>query len=123
MVIGWLVRLLVGLALAAVVLYELGAIAVNHVTLDGTADDIARELASSLPENGVTTPASLTRVALPLATPIAREARARVLKVWMDDRGRLYVRLRRSARTLLVRRIEQLRRYGRADVTGTAPTA
>jgi hypothetical protein len=122
MVIGWLARLLVGLAVSALILYEFGAIAFNHVTLDGTANDIAREVASSLPQHNATAPASLTRVALPLAATPAREARARVVAISLDDRGVLHVRLRRPARTLLVRRIDALRKYGRADVTGTATT-
>ncbi|CAN5561409.1 hypothetical protein BH24ACT26_BH24ACT26_00400 [soil metagenome] len=120
LVVSWLMKLVVGLAVTGVVLYDAGAVMMNHVTLDSAANDIARELSSSV---DATTPARTSPELTARAEVLARETGANLVEAEPDAEGALYVSLERRAETLLVRRIGPLKKWGTAVATGRAATS
>ncbi len=131
-VVNWLVKMLVGLAIGGVILFDVGSIAVNFFTLDSTADEIANTLATEIStgtysESDVQALESCRRG--PIGTPLcqtlnakAKENDARILKVTLDLKGNLKIRLRRTASTLLVERIGPIEDWGTATTEGQAST-
>jgi hypothetical protein len=115
----WLLRLLVSAAVLGVMVFDAGAIAVNYVTLDGTANDIAVDLST---EVVATNGAVVDRVLAARAEELAGGADARLLEVSVDDQGVVHVRIARSANTLVVKRIASVRSWGRAEAEGRAST-
>jgi hypothetical protein len=120
MIVNWLLKVVLALMLSGIVLYDAGAVIVNYVTLDSSAEDIARELATDM----------TATASVPVATTVADEARllareagARLVGSRVDPDGMVHVKVRRTARTLLVRRIDAVRRWGRAVATGRARTS
>ena len=115
-VVAWLLKLVISLAIVGVVVYDAGAVAFNHVGLDSTAEDIALALSSDLS----TASARTSSVVTTRAEELARGAGAKLVRATLDTEGTLRVRLARRADTLIVRRVEGLKRYGRAVVTARA---
>lgn len=113
-IMNWLVKLTLGLAIAGVILYDAGAIAVNVFGLDSTARDIAIAVSTSA---GSGTP---SKVELETeAETLAAEAGARLLKLEIDDQANtVSVKLRRKAKTLIVSRVSPIEDWGRATATG-----
>ncbi len=124
----WLIKLLIGTAVVAVVLFEIASIAVNFLGLDSTADDAAialSRLVSSAPNGAAPalrcTPRTLTGPPIcEEAKKLADDADARLLLVEVDRSGVVHVRLRRAAKTLLVRRVDALDDWAIATVEGQA---
>jgi hypothetical protein len=115
--VSWLVKLLIGLAIAGLLLFEVGAIAVNTFTLSSSANDIAIALSTSVQTSGVANPniAQLEGQ----AKDLAKEAGARLVDVEVDTADRIVrVTLRRRAETLLVQRFSAIAGWGRAEAEG-----
>ena len=131
-VVSWLVKVLVGLAIGGVILFDVGSIAVNFFTLDSAANEIANSLGTEIStgtysESDVNSLESCRRA--PVSTPLcqmltkkARENDAKILKVNLDLKGELEIRLRRTASTLIVKRIGPIEDWGTATVEGRAST-
>jgi hypothetical protein len=118
-VVAWLVRLVLGLAVAGLVLFEVGAIAVNTFTLSSTANDIAIALSTSAAQSGAAGPneGQLQNE----GEELAREAGAKLVSIEIDRNERVVVvTLRRKADTLLVQRFSAIRGWGRATAEGQA---
>lgn len=109
----WIVKLLLGLAIAAIVLFDVGAIAVNDFTLSSSATDIANALATSAQQSGSATP-NQTQLETE-GQELAKEAGAKLVSVTVDTSARVVkVRLRRRAHTLIVNHIGPIKKWGRA---------
>ena len=131
-VVSWLVKMLVGLAIGGVILFDVGSIAVNFFTLDSTADEIANSLATEIStgqysESDVRSLESCRRA--PISTPLcqklnskAKENDAKITKVDLDLKGELEIRLKRTASTLVVERIGPIEDWGKATAEGRAST-
>ena len=107
MVAGWLFRVVLSFAVVGVLLFDAGAIAVNYLALDSTADDIANALETDL--ESVANRSALREH----AQVLAEEARARLLKAEVDPQGVLRLRVRRPAKTLLAHRVDALKKWTR----------
>jgi hypothetical protein len=116
-IVSWLVKLAIGLALVAVVLFDAGAIAVNAFTLSSTAGDIANALATSVQQSGS---ATVSESGLEVqAKELAKEAGAKLVSVTVDTNERVVkVELKRRADTLVVSRIGAIEDWGRATAEG-----
>lgn len=118
LIVGWIGKIVIGLAITAVVIYDAGSILINFFTLDSKADEIANSLTiNNLP--GTLTAAELQDEAQALAT----EAEARLLKVEVDPTARIVkITLRRRADTLIVGRLSFTKDWARATAEGQAGT-
>lgn len=114
---AWLVKLVVGLALVGILVYDAASVMVNYVTLDSTADDIAVQLTTNS-SAGISNPTELDA----RARDLAHEAGAHLVRVGVDDAGVLHVQVKRTAKTIVLRHIEPLRKWARAVVAGQAAT-
>ncbi len=118
-VLDWLAKIVVGLALVGVVLFDAGAVAVNFFGLDSTADDIATALSTDISASG----SQMTAPQLQAnAKAMAKEAGARLVRAEIDPEGILHVKVRRRASTLLLDRVDALKGYGRAVASSRATT-
>ena len=116
-IVSWLVKLVIALAIVGVVLFDAGAIAVNAFTLSSTAGDIATALSTTVQQSGT---ASINENQLEnQAQELADDAGAKLVSVTVDTNARIVkVRLRRSADTLIVRRVDPISKWGRATADG-----
>ena len=116
--VSWLVRLVIGLAIAGVILFEAGAIAVNTFTLSSTASDIAVALSTSAAQSGGNPSDSQLEIE---ARDLAKEAGAKVVSIELDRNARVvHVTLRRRADTLLIQHFDAISGWGRATAEGQA---
>jgi hypothetical protein len=113
-ILSWFAKVLAGFAVASLILFDLGAIAVNYVGLDSTADDIVNTLARDMSAEAAP---STSPQALEEARRLARDSGARLLTFRIDPEGLIHLKIRRSARTVLAGRVEALRDYTRATVS------
>ena len=116
LIVGWLVKLLVGFAVVAVVLFDAGSIIINFFTLDSKAQEIAISLTTGNVGN------TLNQQQIEAeARALAAEAEARLVSVEVDNVERVVrVTLRRRADTLVVGRIGFIRDWTRATADGQA---
>lgn len=131
-VVSWLVKVLIGLAIGGVIIYDAGAIALNFFGLDSAADEIANQVATDVATGG-TAAADLNALRTcsrrPSSQPLCQsiqnkvaEHDAKLLKVTVDLENTLKIRLRRTADTVIVSRIGFLEDWGKATVEGQAST-
>jgi hypothetical protein len=126
-IVSWLVKIVLLLAVIGVVGFDLGSIVVNNVTLDSSAETVAVSVSLIVDE----APAGVlpdTRIYELAVEAVESETEgvtgARVLRkgTEIDDEGIVHIRLRRSADTLLAGRIGPLERYTVATANGQAGT-
>ena len=120
MVLDWLLKVVLVGGLVAVIAVDLGAITVNRIGLASTADEIVAEMRTSLASGAV------DRFDIPAmrseAATLAAQAGAKLVYATLSPSGVLKVRLRRTATTLVVGRIDALRGYIRATANARATT-
>lgn len=125
-IVSWLVKLVVMLAVLGVIVFDIGSIVVNYFTLDSAADDAALALSLAVETDDFgTNDAQVVEAAKQLiATDVslAQDARVVARRTHVDENGVIYVTLRRRANTLVVDQIDALRKYGVAIVEGQAST-
>jgi hypothetical protein len=116
-IVSWLVKLVIGLAIVAVILFDAGSVAVNAFTLSSTASDIANALATSVQQSGS---ASIDKSELEVqARDLAKDAGAKLVSVTVDTTARVVkVELRRKADTLIVSRVGAIEDWGKATADG-----
>ena len=114
-VLSWLIRVLIGLALFGLVIFDAGSVAVNYFGLDSRADEIAFDAAELF--DGPGTPSQ--RVLEDEVRKLARESKARTLEVIVAE-DKLRIKIRRHASTLVVSRIGFMKKWGIATVEGSA---
>ena len=118
LIVGWIGKIVIGLALTAVVIYDAGSILINFFTLDSKAEEIAITLTTN------TLPGTLTAQDIQdEAQALATEAKARLLKVEVDPAERVVkITLRRRADTLVVGKLSFTKDWARATAEGQAGT-
>lgn len=125
-VVSWLLKLLVGLAVVAVILFDAGSILVNYFTLDGAANDTAIALSLSIePDDFGTNDEEVFEAAKSVvASGSTNAADAKVLRngTNVDEEGIIHVKLRRTATTFVVKHISAIRKWARATAEGQAST-
>ena len=120
-IIDWLGKMLLVMAILGTIAYEAGAIAVNYFGLDSKANEISLEIATdlqggALPENNDQAIEAATRA-------LAKEAGAKLVAYEYDRENDLFrVTLRRSASTLLISRFDATKDWAVARSNGQAPT-
>lgn len=111
---GWLLRLVIGLALLGVVVFEFGAVVIARVGVDGTAQTAAREaaLVYGSSQNVETAKAE--------AAKKAKEGGATLSSFEVSQDGTtVTVTLERKARTFLIHKIGALKKYATVRATDT----
>ena len=127
-VAGFLLRTVVALAVAAVVLFDAGAVAVNVFSLDSSADEIASALSTDVAHGRlqgtyVRCVRSGPKTGLCAeAASAARAAGARLVRFEISPDGALHLRLRRRAETLIAGRIRAFDEWRVATADGRATT-
>ena len=116
-IVSWLVKLAIGFALTALILYEAGAIGVNFFTLDSTADDIAVKMSVDVRPGVVPRQADLDA----RASALAKESGAKLVSVQLVE-GSIVVQIRRRAKTLVVHRFGLTKDWARSTAEGRAGT-
>ncbi len=117
-VLDWFLKVAVVGGILAAILFDFGAIAVNTVGLESTVDEIAHSLSVSVADDSLN---AVDEAALvEAARPTAESAGARVTKVSVDVEGRVHVRIRRRADTLLLAHIGPLNHWAAATADGSA---
>jgi hypothetical protein len=101
-VADWILKLVIGLALVGVVLFDVGSILVNFFTLDSTANDMATSLTTSIASREIN--ATPHDVELQ-AEELAKELGVRLVRAEVDPDGKVFIKLKRTADTLIVRHI------------------
>ena len=125
-VISWLVKVTLFLAVVGVFVFDAGSIVVNIFTLDSAADDTA--IALSLIVDPRTVGLDDRRVfeqsQLLVASDETLASDARVIEngTHLDDQGVVHVKLVRVADTLVVDQFTALKKWARATAEGSAST-
>lgn len=112
MITGWLVKLVVGIALAGFLLVELGTPVIVRTQLDGLAHDAADEAGFAIRDR------NSQETAKQAAVDIAAKDDATVEAFAVDDQGRVTVTLRKEARSYLLKKWDRLK--GWYDIKKTA---
>lgn len=126
-VVSWLVRVVVGLALVGVVLFDAGSIVVNFFTLDGAADEVALTVSTDLATGTPVVPnlectRRSTAPACEVVFAVARDKGVRIVSAHFDQEGIFHVELRRAAETLIVGRIGAIEDWATATASSQADT-
>lgn len=116
---AWLFKVVVGFGLLAVIVFDAGAIAVNHITLDSAANDIAVDLSPDVTSANMTVADPRVQAR---GRELARAVGARLVNVSVDEAGTLRVRVARDAETIVIARVDALKRWGRAVAGGRSGT-
>lgn len=127
LVVSWLVRLLAGLALTAVVLFDAGSIAINYFSVNDSAEAVATAVTTDLASGVEATPnlSCVRRSSSPLcrqAYALAREKGVKIVSAHFDQRGTFHVEVRKTADTLVVGRIGAIEGWAKATATASADT-
>jgi hypothetical protein len=131
-IINWLVKLMIGLAIGGVIIFDTGSILVNYFGLDSAADEIANQIATDITagkysDSEVQTLNSCDRrpTTNAICTAIqekVKEKDAKLLNVVVDLKGNIKLRLKRTADTLVVERIGPIESWATAIGEGEAAT-
>lgn len=128
LVLSWLVRILVGLAVLGVVLFDAGAIVVNYFSVDGAADEVAVAVVADVIGSGRDAVPNLTcrrRSSDPTCRDvyaIARDKDVKIVSAGFDGEGIFHVEVRRTAKTLLVGRIGAIEDWATSTASAQADT-
>lgn len=115
-IVGWIVKLFLGLALFGIALFEAGAIIVSRVTIDRISIDAAQEAGLEYGRSKSTTKARK------VAETFAEQNDAELLDFEiLNDGERILVTVEKHASTLFVDRIPGIKDYATARATNTAP--
>lgn len=101
-VADWIAKLVVGLALVGVVIFDAGSILVNFFTLDSTANDMAVSITTSIVSKDID---PTTQEVEDEAEELAKEMGVKLVRADVDRQGRVHIRLKRTADTVIVRHI------------------
>ena len=125
-IISWLFKLVLFLALVGVIVFDAGSILVNVFTLDSAADDtaIALSLIVDPDEFGTNDQQVFDQASLLVASDTTLAGDAKVIQngTHVDEQGVVHVKLRRVADTLVVEQFTALRKWARATAEGSAST-
>ena len=117
-IIDWLGKTVLLMALFGVLLFDGASVTVNYLGLASTAEDIAAAVSTD-----VTGSSTADAVALEdEARVLAREAGARLVAAELDTQGVVHVKLRRRAKTLILGRVGPTEKWTRATASARAAT-
>jgi hypothetical protein len=118
-VLGWILRIVVGVALAGVLLYEAGAVIVAAVNADNAARSAAQEAVSTFARDhdAVAAKADADRQA---AAEGAVVTAFHVDAAGPGGQSRVTLTVRKIAKTLFIQRIPGLKRYVVQSASSTA---
>jgi hypothetical protein len=115
LIVSWLVRLILGFAVLAVVLYDAGSIAVNYFTLDSKAKEIATAVSIEATQESFFNQRAMEL----LAEGLAEEAGARLIGFRLNRDATVKLTIRRRGDTLVVSRISAIENWARATADAT----
>jgi hypothetical protein len=123
----WLVKVVIGMVVFGVILFDVGAILVNFFTLDSAADDVAIAVSTDVGAADVTqfTDQEIYQMVKGVVgSPDNGVKDARVLRrgTGIDGDGVITIRLRRIADTVIVGRIGAIEDWAQATTNGRAGT-
>lgn len=115
-ILDGLLRMVAGLVLTALLVFEVGAVVVNRVQVDGAAQEAARAGARTWETSGseARTESTVHEVAGKLPGAVVRE--------WSVDGDVVQVTVSREAPVLLIDRVEPLRPRLEGEATFRVPT-
>jgi hypothetical protein len=115
---GWLVRLVVVVAIVGTILIEGGAVVFNRLQAKDIADQASAEAGISYFAYGQSVDAARTRA----REYVEGEQHARFVDVRVDQASStIFVTVEKTANTRIVQRIGSLKKYTVAHTTGNAP--
>jgi hypothetical protein len=109
-VLEWLARTLLVLVLLSVVLFDGVSAAVNYIGLQSVADETAAAVSADLSGTSRPTAAQIAEEAHALAV----ENGARLVKAEIDSHGVVLIKMRRTAKTLVLGRIAAAKKWTKA---------
>ena len=131
-IVNWLVKLVLALAIGGVILFDAGSIAVNFFGLNSAAEEVANRVATdiasgSIPEGDLRIIKQCVKspTANALCERLHQEAKdedARLARTNVDQKGNLKIRLKRTADTLIVGKVGFIEDWAAATVEGSANT-
>lgn len=116
--LAWFAKIIVGLAMAAVIAYDSSAIIVNYFGLDTAADAVAVAVSSRVSDGSLTSPLAIHQA----AALAARHERAKLVGAHVGTDEVIHVRLRRTAHTLVVEHLAPIRSWGTATTAAQSST-
>lgn len=129
LIISWLLRVGLFLLVLGVVLFDVGSIIVNKVTLSSSAEDVAVAVSLSVSERNTGGQIFADSIIYDMAVDVVEDEAngvkdARVLRkgTEMDEQGVVHVRLRRRVDTLVTDLISPLKKYTITTGNGQAGT-
>lgn len=114
MITGWLVKLIVGIALAGFLLVEVATPVIVRSQIDGLAHEAADEAAAILRDQNKPDVAEASTVEL------ATKHGATVEEYSIDDQGRVHVTLRKEAKSYLLKKWDRLESWYDVRVSATS---
>jgi len=118
LIVSWLIKLGVGLALLGIVVYDGGSILVNYFGVDSAAEEIATDISTEIASGTDMTAVQVEQ----RAKELAKNKDARLLSAQIDRDGVLHIKLRRKADTLVVGRLSFARGWTKATAEAQAGT-
>ena len=109
-IVDWLARTVLVLALVGLVLFDGASSAVNYIGLQGVVDEAAAALSADLTGSIRPTENQIAEG----AAALAEEHGARLLKVELDSQGVVLIKMRRTAQTIFLGRISAAKKWTRA---------
>lgn len=114
MITGWLVKLVLGVAVAGFLVVELATPVIVRVQLDGTAHEIADEAGVILRDR------SDEAAAEQVAAQGAALHDAELVSFEVDEEGKAKITLRKQAKSYLLEKVEQFESWYDVRVTATS---
>ena len=119
-VLGWLIRLSLGLLILGVLAFDVFSLAYTNVTTVDDASIVASTGAQSLLEDPSDAEGAQDE-SLTQAEQLGVQMSAR--DWWVDESGEVHVTVSRDARTIALQHVPQLRRYLTVRAVGTASSS
>ena len=117
LITGFVIRMVLGLVIAGVVLFDLGAVVVNFFSVDQTAGSVAEAIAEQIATNELDS--SDPRAVRKEARRLAKEDGAKLIELEASRAG-VTIKLEKEAPTLIVKRVPAFRDWGRATAEARA---
>jgi hypothetical protein len=114
----WLVKVVVGIGLTGVVLFDAGSIVINFFGLDSVASEVAVDVSTQVGAGGLDTQRQIEAA----AGQVAEAKGAKLVSAHVDAEGVLHVKVKRVATTIVVGRIGAIKQWARATAEGSSST-
>ena len=122
-IVSFFMRFFIGLAIVAIVGFDVASIVFNRFRLDSTADELAIELSLDLRDETILQHSFdrlKERLKALIETDYENVSDARIVRngTFVDPEGIVHVKLARDAETLIVQRISAIADWGEATGEG-----